>query len=281
MSNAKKLLPSVRAQITDAFRAGDGVANTEEYNRPLELGRDLPLDLVGELLATVQRDFADDPAASDRWLAPRLHAVLRLTRYEAADRGLWAWLAVDLFPDYVRWRWRGRRSTEGEEPAGPPAKRFIGSERDNGLARLWWGAELFRDGADYGPVQSAFVMQDVPNTWLSLNAIHHRAAAQAALRILPSLNSKQINRLSTALDHVLTTIQLDAVAPVPGPDIIAIEEWISERADGDVVLGDGLPSGPDEDPTDSDMVARVEKLLRDVATSIGLPLPEAPKEIVG
>src|SRR3954463_10422542 len=98
-------------------------------------------------------------------------------------------------------------------------------------------------------------MQAVPNTWLSLNAIHHRAAAQAALRILPSLNSKQINRLSTALDHVLTTIQLDAVAPDPGPDVIAVEEWIGETPDRDAVLRDDLPGGPEEDPTDPDMVA--------------------------
>jgi hypothetical protein len=280
MSNTKTLLPSVRAQITDAFRAGDATANTDEYIRPLELGRDLPLDLVGELLAMAQRNFADDPPGSDRWLAPRLHAALRLTRHEAADRGLWAWLAIDLFPHYIRWRYRGRRGANGEDPVGPPAKRFIGSERDNGLARLWWGAELFRDGADYGPVERAFVMQDVPNTWLSLNAIHHRAAAQAAVRILPTLTSKQINRLSTALDHILTTIQLDAAAPMSGPDVIAIEEWISQTPDWDVVLGDELPAGPDEDPPDGDLVARVEKLLYDVATSIGLPLPEARAETV-
>jgi len=278
MSNVKTLLPSIRAQVTDAFRAGDAVVNAEEYARPLDLGRDLPLDLVGDLLAAAQREFADDPIASDRWLAPRLHAALRLTRDEAADRGLWAWLGIELFPDYIRWRFRGRRGADGEEPGGPPAKRFIGNERDHGLARLWWGAELFRDGSDYGPVERAFVMQDVPNTWLILNAIHHRAAAQAALRILPSLNSKQINRLSTALDHVLTTIQLDAVAPDPGPDVIALEDWISDPSDREDVLGDDLPRGPEENPSDREMVGRVEKLLRDVAGSIGLPLPEVTEE---
>lgn len=272
MSNAKTLLPSVRAQITDGFRSGDTVASTEEYGRPLVLGRDLAVDIVRELLVTVQREFADDPIASDRWLAPRLHATLRLTRHEAADRGLWAWLGVEMFPDYIRWRFRGRRGADGEEPAGPPVKRFIGNERDQGLARLWWGAELFRNGGDYAPVERAFVMQDVPNTWLILNAIHHRAAAQAALRILPSLNSKQINRLSTALDHILTTIQLDAMAPDPGPDVIAVEEWIARMPDPDAVMGEQLPVGPAEDAVAPDMITGVEKLLREVATSIALPL---------
>jgi hypothetical protein len=274
MSNAMALLPSARAQVTDAFRNGTATANTADHLRTLDLGRDIPLELIGELLERSQREFANDPPASDRWLAPRLHAALRLTRYEAADRALWAWLAVEIFPDYLRWRWRGRRSADGDEPAGPPVKRFIGGERDNGLARLWWGAELFRDGSDYQPVERAFVMQDVPNTWLSLNAIHHRAAAQAALRILPSLKSKEINRLSSALDHVLTTIQLDAVAPVSGPDVIAIEEWVSEAPDREAIFGEGLPPGPNEDPTDAEMIERVERLLREVAASIGLPLSE-------
>jgi hypothetical protein len=277
VSNAKTLLPSVRAQITDAFRAGESAAGTEDYARPLDLGRDLPLDLVGELLDAVRRDYADDPPASDRWLAPRLHAALRLTRTEAADKGFWAWLAVDLFPDYVRWRFGGRAGADGEH-SGTPVKRFLGGDRDHALARLWWGAELFRNGGDYSPVVRAFVMQDVPSTWLILDAVHHPAAAQAALSLLPSLGSKQINRLSTALDHVLTTIQLDAVAPVAGPDVIAIEEWVATTPDRDEILGEAIPAGPEEDPISDEMVERVEKLLRDVASSIGLPLPEAVEE---
>jgi hypothetical protein len=275
MSSVKALMPSVRAQITESFRAGEATVNTDEYVRATEFHRGIPLELVRELLRRVQQDFAEDPPASDRWLAPRLHAAIRLTRHEAADRGLWAWLAIELFPEYIRWRWRGRRSGDDNEPPGPPVKRFFGSERDNGLSRLWWGAELFRDGGDYRPVELAFVRQDVPNTWLVLNAIHNRAAAQAALRILPGLSSKQINRLSTALDHVLTTIQLDALAAVPGPDAIAVDEWIAEEPASGSILSDELPDGPNEDPIDPTMVTRVERLLRDVADAIGMPLPSA------
>jgi hypothetical protein len=273
-SNARILLGSARAQITDGFRAGEQAADVRDHLRPIDLGRDLPLELVTDVVNAACERFADDPPISDRWLAPRLHATLRLTRHEAADSGIWAWMAVDLFADYVRWRWKGRRSADAEERTVPPTKRFVGGERDNALARLWWGAELFRDGADYAPVERAFRMQDVPNTWLALNAVHHRAAAQAAIGILPGLNSKQINRLSTALDHVLTTIQLDAVAPVPGPDLIAIEEWISETPESDIILADELPPGPQEDPIDPGAVIRVGGLIREVAASIGLPLPD-------
>jgi hypothetical protein len=273
MGNIHILIPAVRAQITDAVRAGDAQPNLEDYLRPSDLGRDLPLDLLARLLADAEAEFADNPAESDRWLAPRLHATLRLTRAEAARNGFWWWLTIALHPDYVRWRWQGRRGVGEVESTGTPAKRFLGTERDNALARLWWGAELFRDGGDYTPVERAFTMQDVPNTWLALNAVHHRPAGQAALRILPTLNSKQINRLSTALDHVLTTIQLDALAPDPGTEVIAIEEWIAGRPDPEEILEE-LPSGPDEDPVNTEHIDRVEALLRDVAKSIGLPLPE-------
>jgi hypothetical protein len=280
MSNASWLLPSVRAQITDAFRAGDTSADTEDYLRPLDLGRDLALELVGELIATAMKSFDEDPVLSDRWLAPRLHASLRLTRAEAAHKGMWSWLAVDLFPEYVRWRWQGRFGSDGIH-SGTALKRFVGGDRDNALSRLWWGAELFRDGDDYAPAVQAFVKQDVPNTWLILDAVHHPAAAQAGLRILPTLGSKPINRLSTALDHVLTTIQLDAVAPIAGPDAIAIDEWIEETPDREAVLGDELPSGPLENRVDGELIDRVDNLIREVADWIGLPLsgPDARGDV--
>jgi hypothetical protein len=277
MGNTYKLIPSVRAQLTDAFRHGEAEISLDDYLRPLEIGRDLPVDLVGELLTSAQERFSDSPPASDRWLSPRVHAALRLTRAEAADRGLWSWLAVVKFPDYVRWRYPGRASGDDGEASGTPLKRFVGQDRDNAVSRLWWSAELFRNGPDYTPVEQAFVMQDIPNTWLSLNAVHHRVAPQAALRILPSLDSKQINRLSTALDHVLTTIQLDAVAPDAGPDAFAIEEWVADSPDRDVILGNTSPRGPEEDPVDPEKVGAVEQLLRDVARAIGLPLAEPVK----
>jgi hypothetical protein len=246
-----------------------------DFLQPLEFDRDLPLDDVRRLLEHAMQSF-DDPVESDAWLAPRLHATLRLRRNEAAERGLWAWLSTVEFPDYARWRFPGKSADEEEDETkrGTPLKRFLSSGRDNALARLWWGAELFRNGDDYDPVVRAFAKQDVPNTWLSLDAVHHAAAAQAALRLLPALGSKPINRLSTALDHVLTTIQLDVLAPVEGPDTIAADEWVAARADMDDVLGDVLPRGPEETPVPEELVDAVEALLRNVAAEIQLPLPE-------
>src|SRR5690349_5484270 len=51
------------------------------------------------------KDSWQKPEESDRWLAPRVHYALRLTRSEASDRETWHWLARNSWADYVRWRW--------------------------------------------------------------------------------------------------------------------------------------------------------------------------------
>ncbi|WP_052436169.1 hypothetical protein [Georgenia sp. SUBG003] len=51
-------------------------------------------DLLREFRERVERgEWSDDRAASDRWMAPRVHWALRLTRAEASDRRMWLWLA--------------------------------------------------------------------------------------------------------------------------------------------------------------------------------------------
>lgn len=267
------LLPGARPLLTSAFRLGQSKPDFSDHIRGWNVGRELPLETVDSLIAEAVRKHPGDPAGSDRWLAPRLHAALRLRRSEAAERGFWAWLAVDRHDDYVRWRFPGNTEHEDIERRGTPVKRFMGRDRDHALARLWWGAELFRDGSDYTPVVKAFQMQDIPNTWLSLNAVHNPAAAQAALRSLPTLSSDGINDLSRALDHVLTTIQLDVVAPVGLPDVIAIDEWVESTSELEELIADTLPDGPDEASVEASEIEAVESLLQHVAAVVGLKLP--------
>ena len=52
-------------------------------------------------------------------------------------------------------------------PAGKgchPDERWNGGINKQTFARLWWGAELFRNGDDYGPVKHFFERQDFPNS---------------------------------------------------------------------------------------------------------------------
>lgn len=256
-----------RVIITDAFLSGESNPDFGDHVTDTGLDREVSLASLDSLIAHVLAadGFASNPELSDAWLAPRVHAALRLRRSEAADRRLWTWLAIVRYDSYVRWRWPGANGVTAR-------KRFIGSDRDNALSRLWWGAELTRNGSDYGAVSDAFSRQDISNTWFVLDAFHNRAAALAAMRLLPKMGSKPINRLSSAFNHVLTTIMLDSVAPMPGPDLVAMEEWIVGAPTEGELLQDTLPTGPPEDPVDESAVAAVEALVRRVAAEVGIPL---------
>ena len=259
---------TARVLFTEDFLSGMAKPEFEDHVVDLDLDRAVDVTALDSVIAHLLEEsrFKKNPELSDAWLAPRLHAALPLRRSEAADRRLWAWLTVVRFPHYVRWRFPGR---DGGVTA---VKRFLGGDRDNALSRLWWGAEMTRNGGDYSPTTKAFERQDIPSTWLSLDAFHNRAAALAALRMLPTLGSKPINRLSTAFNHYLTTIMLDNVAPMAPPDKAAIDEWVAETPDPQSLLDDALPSGPNEDPIDEGQIASVEALVRRVAAEVGIDL---------
>lgn len=96
---------------------------------------------VRELVDEAMRRFGDDARArADAWLAPRLHATIRMTRAEASDTGLWNFLALVVAPGYVVWRHlgKGRKGTADGEAAEVAARRFSGRHDTQTFARLWW-----------------------------------------------------------------------------------------------------------------------------------------------
>ena len=78
-------------------------ANVEPFARAVDLA-----ELDAALSEVRARTPAHDAAAIDGLAAPMIHAALRLTRREAADLGVWRWLAVVHRPDFVRHRWEFR-----------------------------------------------------------------------------------------------------------------------------------------------------------------------------
>jgi hypothetical protein len=265
MSLLQLLDPAAANAITEEFYAGKPITLDESYLIPYH--RRIELDALVNLCARVQSEYrkvqapGDQPwqSSSDAWLASRIHAALRLTRKEAADRRLWNYLAICELRDYVHWRWRGNERT--------PEVRFWGADNKQAIKRLWWGAELSRNGDDYGLTRVAFSMQDIPNTILSLRAMHNKTVAIAVLRFIDAnkLNGKQINVLSTKLNTAAMTVSLDMLAPVP--QILDHQEldWYSEH----VELDGNLPKGPGDQCVDEEAVARVTQLLHKLSVVPG------------
>jgi hypothetical protein len=236
---------AVNLAASESFRSGDESLDFTPCTEPVPYA----VDLANFRWAVneARRRFPR-PVESDSWLASRLHASLRLNRRQAADRGIWRYLGLVAAPDYVRWRW-GRDSTAAT------LERFVGEDRKHALARLWWGAELFRDGPDYTPVETAFRYQDFPNSVLQMGLAHHRPAGQALLQLVVDGERDGhtvpdvIRAFAPALNSAATTVLLDALASDPALDGVARRRWSDAAPEYDVRTDfDAMPKGPD-DPT--------------------------------
>jgi hypothetical protein len=262
---------AARVLVADtAFRTGElpAVDASAYVVEDLGLGRVIPLDPLRAVIGHAMRRL--EPRQSDPWLAPRVHATVRLTRREAADRRIWPYLTVVELADYVRWRWRDL--DHGEVPV--PIDRFLGEDSKNALSRLWWAAELTRNGADYRPTVRALSESRFLVSWLKLNALHHKAVALAAVEFLDSLpadgpRDRQGKVMARALNVVLRTLSLDALSASAAPDAEAVRDWCTERVDETTMISD-LPRGPDEPPVPEREVAAVRAVLDRLAAEIGL-----------
>lgn len=98
-------------------------------------------------------------AEAEIYASINLHQYLISTgfgRQLAGDSGTWAWLNL-IVPDWSLARWQGSADRDaGYEP-------WFGNPSSNALGRLFWAAELMRNGSDYSPVRGAFLQQNVIN----------------------------------------------------------------------------------------------------------------------
>ena len=169
----------------------------------------------------------------------------------------------------------GRRRWKDSEDRQPPIAidRFVGDDATNALSRLWWTAELTRDGADYGPTVKALSGPWFAASWLNLGVLHHRAAAQAVVEFLAAAGNELTagdrgRVMARSLDLAMRTISLDSLAPAPAPDAEAIHEWCAVPVDETVMIR-RQPTGPDEPPVPKQDIAAVRVVLNQLAGQAG------------
>ncbi|MGW6303702.1 DUF6339 family protein [Streptomyces niveus] len=213
----------------------------DKAEEPLDSTARWDAEPVAQLVAEARRRFEDSsPTASDAWLAPRLHYTLRLTRSEAADTTLWNFLALCVAPEFVLWRWGGIKGV------GQSA-RFSGRWDLQCFSRLWWAAELFRDGGNYAPVEVACGNQDILNTVMRQEMIQHRPAAQGLLRLHKSglvRTGREVNAAASAANAAAATVVYEAMAPDALQDAEALSDWIFDVGDDAPAQYETLPRGP-------------------------------------
>ncbi|MEU9747450.1 DUF6339 family protein [Streptomyces niveus] len=294
MTDKPEPLPDRLALLSDinaVKHIGMGVRSGRENPPYIELGRQvtsLPDDDV-RLRVEPVRDLIDDvmhlypPAErtrADAWLAPRLHATLRLTRREAADEAMWNHLALAVAPDYLVWRHLPAKGKDGLPPM-VSASRFRGAHYTQGFSRLWWAAELFRNGADYAPAVVACGNQDVLNTLLRLDIIDHRPTAQAMIRLVAdgvARTGREVNALATVANAAAGTLLYDVLAEDDDWYGDALEAWVAGADSAPVVSRRRLPDGPADDPVSAPAVDTLAERFRELFQDAPVRGRTAPPE---
>ncbi|MEV6615292.1 DUF6339 family protein [Streptomyces sp. NPDC051051] len=219
-----------------------------------------------ELIDDALHQFRDNRTDADGWLAPRLHAALRLTRREAADRRIWNHLALAVAPDYVAWR-HAPTAAPGRSDVRINPARFKGSPDRQCFSRLWWAAEMFRNGADYTSVVTACTNQDLIHYALRVELVDHRPTAQALVRVMErgvAGTGREINGLIMAIKAAGATLVYDALAPDEPRDPEALRQWIAEAESAPPVPRHDLPAGPDEETVPEESVAALTEYFTDL-----------------
>jgi hypothetical protein len=219
-----------------------------------------------ELVEDAMHEFQDNRTRADGWLAPRLHAALRLTRREAADRRLWNHFALAVAPDYVAWRHLSAGKSDQSEPRISPV-RFKGAPDRQCFSRLWWAAEMFRNGKDYSPVVTACGNQDLIHSALRRDLPDHRPSAQALVRVMErgiATTGREIEGLMTAINAAGATLIYDVLAEDEPRDPEVLRQWIADAESAPPVPRHSLPHGPDEEPVPEESVIALTDYFADL-----------------
>lgn len=240
MSDVLRTLPlRLDADERGTYRSGQHPQeSTIRRSRGLSPTLDALESLMIETRNRVTSGYWEDRTYSDRWLAPRVHYSLRLHRSEAAERGVWQWIALR-YQWYVDWRWVGQDGSVADD-------RWWGPVHKQAFARLWWGAEIFRDGPDYRPVEQVFVFQDMPNSYLHRPIVRCRSLALAIVERVSHAkepSSGQVNDLARVLNLATVGTPPEVETDYQVDDQDAYERWCEETPQ---VAGnwEHLPQGP-------------------------------------
>jgi len=203
-----------RARVIETGQAPTDV--TEQVTR--DGGAEISLAALRSLRTAFEdrKESWAAPEKSDQWLAPRLHSALRLTRAQAADKGLWHWVAVAFWPEYVTWRW-GKSGAVADN-------RWFGPVNKQAFARLWWGGELFRDGPDYSVAELAFRNQDLVNSLLHRPVVRCRSLAIGIVKALWECAEAESGPDSDSINDLARVLNLSTAGSPP-------EAWVGFRND--------------------------------------------------
>lgn len=203
------LNPDGRRLVGASFLRGETEIgdDVDRFLEPLNHDGDVDLGAVETAISSVVDEYNKYDTEMDRALAPTIRRKLDVSRRVAAEPRLWHWLAVVRFPEFVRHRWQYRTEAAMRE-------KFLGAGSDlysNALHRLWWIAELTRDGDDYSVTDRAFSNQTIVNKVFDRWFARYEPAVVVLCEDLAEVNSDVVDEVTNRFNRVLTTLQLEGM----------------------------------------------------------------------
>lgn len=200
-----------------------GVLANEAYWEPVV--PKIQLDQLDELIIEVTSSFDRYDTAIDGSMVEPLHRALPLSRRLAADSRIWAWLGVVRYPDFVAYRWRPHKEVRNQA-------RFFGDRVRQCFSRLWWAAEVSRDGDNYELTHRLLALpgfQDIYEAVFGRTFGNYRPALEAFVEVVGNRPEDFIRDFAKELGYVLTTTTLECMDKESAKDFM---EWLKTEIDG-------------------------------------------------
>lgn len=205
--NLRTLQPEGRRLLVPELASDPKKRWPKEAWLKLSIEHPATIDLSTLDRALDQLGSRDGGSTIDPDAAEAIHRSLPLSRREATDVGVFRFLAVAWRPDFVRLRWKNR-----SWPVSRARFWRSGTRPDsNVFARLWWIAELSRDGARYDVTKRLLSRQPLANNLFVRQLCWYPPAVRAYLRAFEHAPSAVIERCMRTLQRRLSTITLEAL----------------------------------------------------------------------
>jgi hypothetical protein len=265
MNVLHRLKPSVLAVLTSDFLAGGQTPDLKPYLEPMEEEFDAEaLKALFEAAMALERTKTE----TDAWLSPRFHYLFRLSRRTAGDRGVWAWLAMTICRPYVMWRF----ASDGQMKAW----RYYGDLLRNAVSRLWWGAEMVRNGPSYEDVPRVFGRVRTAEFALELSYSRYRPAAIAFTRVAEGLGNREklsdeeMKDLSKSINAYLSLTALEAIGLNEDEISVADDDWRRHRPPLAEIQGAEVTAlqGPNDGIASEDAIKDLEEWFREIASTV-------------
>ncbi len=201
------LHPDGRRLVNEELVSGSRKRWTEDAWRPFVAEHERTIDLAAldSHIARVLGEYPAHDPSMDATFAPLLHSALRLSRREAAEPGLWRYLAVVHAPQFVRHRWEYLSWATASTRFWAPGTRHT----SNAFARLWWIAELTREDDSYALTTRVLGKPSLTTQIFVRSWSQHRPAVQAFLDVLEGEPAEVVERTARELSRHLAIVPLE------------------------------------------------------------------------